>query len=86
MKRIAENVALDTISYILPGDTKIVIEDRKLRGTYWIEPENTVRWEGLVKNFYKSDNAYKWGRSKVYHMEHTPDHILLVISTEFEEY
>lgn len=88
MKRMANKVALGSILSLMYGYTKIVVEDRKHKDVYIDNSPDTKRWEGFVKDFWKAPDeiTYKWLRTSVYQIWHKDDHILFLISTEFEQY
>ena len=89
MKRAVNNVPLQTVLGLIPGFTKVVVEDRKASKRYMDNADDTEKWEGLVKDiWYKAPEIvrYKWLMSKVYEVRHMPDGLMFVISTEWEEY
>lgn len=91
MKRMVNNVPLCTVMGLLGGFTKVVIEDRTERHRWCDNAEDTVRWEGYAKDFYSYKltadiNKPKWDMTKVCEIRHLPDSIMIVISTQFEEY
>ena len=88
MKRRVSNVNLSCVMSLIPGFTKVIIEDRKAAETYMDGSPNTRKWEGLAKDFYKAPDEirYKWGMTRLYTVEPKPDGLLLVISTQYEPY
>jgi len=88
MKRRVNNIPLNSVLGIIPGFQRIIIEDRKACEIYMDNSPNTRKWEGLAKDIYYTpdDIRYKWMLSKVYKLEQTKNGILLVISTQYEEY
>lgn len=87
MKRTVNKVPLQTITSLLPGFTKITVEDRKHSKIYCDNAEDTEKWSGFVKDIYYSDVIrYKWMRTEVRGIQHTPEGLIIIISTEFEAY
>ena len=90
MKRTYNNVALETILFVMPGYIKIIVEDGGWGKIHWTDVpgnEPVSVWEGLAKDALHGKTGMKphWGRSKVYHMELRGDALLFRISTQFEE-
>lgn len=88
MKRAVNKVNLSTIMSMIPGFTKVVIEDRKA-GQIWNDSAtDTVKWSGLGKDFSRAGDTirYKWGMTAVRMIEQTGDGIRIIISTQYEEY
>ena len=89
MKRIMNDVALTTVLGLLPGFTKIVIENRRECNRYMDNAPDTQRWDGLVKDVWKASDEirYKWMKTKVREIRPLAGGaVLFVISTEWEEY
>lgn len=88
MKRRVSNVNLSCVTGLIPGFTKIIVEDRKASEIYMDDSLNTRKWEGLAKDFYKAPDEirYKWGMTRLYKIEPKPDGLLLVICTQYEPY
>ena len=88
MKRIYENIPLQSILYVVPGTAKIVIEDYTRQGILWENSNKPVyTWEGKVCETTKL--PYKYSRAKVYHVSTHPEDpgtLLFKVSTEFEQY
>lgn len=88
MKKMVNQVPLGSILSLMYGFTKIVVEDRKHKDIYIDNSPDTVRWEGFVNEIWNAPDVirYKWMKTHVYQIWHTEKYILLLISTEFEEY
>ena len=89
MKRIMNNVALTNILSLMPGFTRIVIEDRRECDRYCDNAPDTKRWDGLVKDVWKASDeiTYKWLRTKAREVRPLAGGVVLfIISTEFEQY
>jgi len=88
MKRFVNNVPLGSITALIPGFTKVTIEDRQASQVYNDNAESTERWTGLVMDIYKAEDKvkYKWTISRVHELRHTDDGLLFIISTQYEEY
>lgn len=87
MKRIYNDVPLQSVLSFVPGDTMLCIYDMKGSDIYYNrengKPVGT--WEGLAKDFTSIPVRYR--SAKVYHMEaHFKNHIIFYISTQFEQY
>lgn len=88
MKRRVNSIHLSCVTGLMPGFTKVIIEDRKASEIYLDNSPNTRKWEGLVKDFYNAPDEirYKWMMTKVYRIEPTKDGVLIVICTQYEPY
>jgi hypothetical protein len=88
MKRTVNKVPLESVLSLMYGFTRIVIEDRKNKDIYMDNAPDTERWEGFVNEIWDAPDKirYKWMKSKVHQIWHTEKYLLLIISTEFEEY
>ena len=87
MKRIYNDIPLQSILYFIPGDTLLTVYD--LKGSDIIynreHGESVGTWEGYAKDSSHLPERYK--AAKVYHMAaHWKNHIVFYISTQFEQY
>lgn len=93
MKRAVNNVPLATVIGLIPGYTKIVVENRLEKDMWNDHAEATERWIGLAMDFRKASDTirYKWAATKVrrieqYHGADFQGAIRIIISTEYEKY
>ena len=87
MKRIYNDIPLQSVLYFIPGDTILTIYDMKLNDVYYNREngEHVGTWEGLAKDSVNIPTRYQY--AKVYHMEaHWKNHIVFYVSTQFEQY
>lgn len=88
MKRIYNDIPLQSILYIVPGTTKIVIEDYTKSALF--DPHGgtpVYKWEGKAYDAHKIPDKYL--RAKAQGVELSPDDpgtIVFKVSTEFEQY
>ena len=88
MKRRVNNIHLSCVVSLLPGFTKIIVEDRKASEIYMDNSPNTRKWEGLAKDIHTAPDEirYKWMMTRLYRIEPKPEGMLLVICTQYEPY
>lgn len=88
MKRRVNDVPLGTIVGLLPGFTWITVEDRRACNRYCDNAEDTRSWSGYAKDIWDTwdEIRYKWMRTKVNEIRHTPKGLIILIQTEWEEY
>ena len=88
MKRRVNNIHLSCVTGLMPGFTKVIIEDRKASEIYMDNSPNTKKWVGLVKDLYNSPDEmrYKWFMTRVYRIEPKEEGVLIVICTQYELY
>ena len=85
MKRIYENIPLQSILYVVPGNTFITVKDMKASDVHFNRNANPIdTWQGLAKESYFIPDKYKY--SKVYCMETEESRLTFYISTQFEKY
>ena len=87
MKRIYNDVPLQSVLFFVPGDTMLCIYDMKGSDIYFNrengKPVGT--WEGLAKDATSIPIRYR--NAKVCHMEaHWQKHLVFYISTALEEH
>lgn len=82
MKRVANEVALETVLYCVNGLQKIRVLDRK-----HIDDQNQkIIFEGLEKDFaYNTDN-WKYRKSAVRRVATQDEYLVFTIQTKYEEY
>lgn len=85
MKRIMNDVAIQTICYTIGGNQKIRIIDYP--GTYQLSKgiDGAIQYDGFVKNLY-SYKYDKYSRAKVHEITLDGDTIVFSVVTRFEEY
>lgn len=82
MKRVANNVALETVLYCTNGLQKIRVLDRE----HIDDPNPKLIFEGLEKDFaYNTDN-WKYRKSAVRRVAAQDDCLVFTIQTKYEEY
>ena len=88
MKRRINNIHLSCVTSLLPGFTKLIIEDRKASEIYMDGSENTRTWVGFAKDLYNAPDEirYKWAMTRVYKIEPIPDGVRVIICTQYEPY
>ena len=89
MKRMVNDVPLSAVLSLMPGFSRVVIEDRRECNRYMDNAPDTRRWDGLVKDVYKAGDeiTYKWMRTKVREIRPLAGGAtLFVICTEYEQY
>ena len=87
MKRIYNDIPLQSILYVIPGFVELRVEDWEEQKLRWMpEGAQPVKvWEGLAKDSYNMPTRFQY--SKVRHMETTTTgKIVFRISTQFEQY
>ena len=90
MKRIYNDIPLQSILYLVPGTTKIVIEDYTKSALF--DPHGgtpVYKWEGKACDAYAKVASYKYLYAKAQGVELSPDDpgtIVFKVSTEFEQY
>lgn len=90
MKRIYNDIPLQSILYLVHGTTKIIVEDytRSALFSPWERNIGPVdRWEGKAYDQHKI--PYKFLRAKAQGIELSPidpETIIFKVSTEFEQY
>lgn len=85
MKRIANDVAVATICYVLSGLQKIKIVDYESTYACTYNKNGTVVYEGIVANAF----GYKYSKyfeSKCYDLNLDGDTMVFSIITKFEQY
>lgn len=87
MKRIYNDIPLQSVLYFIPGGTLLTVYDMKSSDILYNrengKPVGT--WEGDAKDSVSIPPRYQY--AKVYHMEaHWRDHIVFYISTQLEQH
>lgn len=85
MKRVANDVAVQTICYTIGGFTKIRIVDYHSDWDLFRKENGEIVFEGEASNFY-GWKYHKISRSKVRDTSIDGDTIVFAIATVFDEY
>ena len=86
MKRTYNDVALETILFVMSGKYRIIVEDYDHEALRWRADKPPVgTWEGAANDFSKM--PWKYQRAKVYEVIPVNETtIKFKISTQFEQY
>lgn len=90
MKRIYNDIPLQSILYLVPGTTKIIVEDytkKDLFSPWEMNCTPVYTWEGKACDAHKIPDKYL--RAKAQGVEICPatlDTLIFKVSTEFEQY
>lgn len=87
MKRIYNDIPLQSILFLVPGTTKIIVEDYTKFSPWEMDYAPVYTWEGKAYDAHKIPDKYL--RAKAQGVELSPDDpgtIVFKVSTEFEQY
>ena len=82
MKRIANNVAVETILFCVSGNQHICVIDKENPQ----KSDGTMVYDGRALDFTHSVGYVKYMRAKVHGIEVSGDHLTFTVCTKYEKY